>query len=30
MQVTSLMRQAAELNRDNIAVVTDRLLTFAE
>ena len=31
MQVTSLMRQAAALNRDNIAVVTeDRVLTFAE
>jgi acyl-CoA synthetase (AMP-forming)/AMP-acid ligase II len=31
MQVTSLIRQAAALNRDNIAVVTeDRVLTFAE
>lgn len=31
MQVTSLMRQAAALNRDNIAVVTDsQELTFAQ
>jgi acyl-CoA synthetase (AMP-forming)/AMP-acid ligase II len=31
MQVTSLMRQAAALNRDNVALITeDRTLTFAQ